>query len=289
MLLLEPGSPLRAALTALATEARLVFVAGLPGTGKSLLIHQLAQLAHAAGRRISLLQWDVARPVVEESPAARGFPARAGVTHGIVRIAVGRWAREAVARWADRTDDPAALLVGETPLVGHRLVELVRAMPDDAEPLLRDARTRFVIPVPSRDLRRHLEAERGRRASCPLHPREREDAPPEVLRDLWRQLARAAATLGVPGAAVDPAAEAPYDPELYAAVYRYVLRRRHAAVLPMDAILPAASLSPYDLAVPAEDVRPAADEVASLIAAAVRDWGDPVALARALDQWYATP
>ena len=204
MLILAPGSPLYAALTALATEARLVFVAGLPGTGKSLLIHQLALLAHGAGRRISLLQWDVARPVVEGSAAARAFPASDGVTHGIVRMAVGRWARDAVARWAARSHDPAALLIGETPLVGHRLIELARPMPDDAEPTLSDARTRFVIPVPSREVRGHLEAERGRRAARPLHPREREDAPPEVLRDLWRQLARVAGTLGLSGAPEAP-------------------------------------------------------------------------------------
>ena len=122
---------------------------------------------------------------------------------------------------------PRALLIGETPLVGHRLVELARPMPDAAEPVLSDARTRFVIPVPSRELRRHLEAERGRRAARPLHPREREDAPPEVLRDLWRQLARVADALGAARAPIPPAA-APYDPALYAAVYRHVLRRRHA-------------------------------------------------------------
>ena len=287
MLLLAPGSPLHTALTALATDARVVFVAGLPGTGKSLLVHQLALLAHEASRTVSLLQWDVARPVVESHPAARPFPARDGVTHGVVRMAVGRWARLAVAHWAARSADSAALLIGETPLVGHRLVELARPVPDAAEPVLSDARTRFVIPVPSPEVRRHLEAERGRRAARPLHPREREDAPPEVLRDLWRQLARVAGALGVPGA--DPAASAPYDPALYAAVYRHVLGRRHVAVLPMDAILPAESLSPYDLAVPVEDLRPADEDVERLIAAAAREWKDPVALARALDQWYATP
>src|SRR5439155_14170749 len=40
------GSPLFETLAALARDARLVFFAGLPGTGKSLLIHQLAHLAH---------------------------------------------------------------------------------------------------------------------------------------------------------------------------------------------------------------------------------------------------
>ena len=60
-------------------------------------------------------------------------------------------------------------------------------------------------------------------------------------------------------------------------------------MLPVDAILSAASLSPYDLTVPVEDLRPAADEAAPLIVAAAREWSDPVALARALDAWHATP
>ena len=288
MLLLEPGSPLHAALAALASDARLVFVAGLPGTGKSLLIHQLAHLAHGQGRAVSLLQWDVARPVVEESPAARPYPAQRGVTHGIVRVAVGRWARETVARWGACHSGSPAMLIGEAPLAGHRLVELVRPMADAAEPLLTDPRTRFVIPVPSRELRRHLEAERGRRAARPLHPREHEDAPPEVLRDLWRQVARVAAALGLAAASAGDG-EVPYDPALYTAVYRRALCRRHADVVPMDTILPAASMSPYDLAVPVDELRPAPDEVAGFVATAARDWTDPVALERALDHWYETP
>jgi hypothetical protein len=128
---------------------------------------------------------------------------------------------------------------------------------------------------------------RRRRAARPLHPREREDAPPEVLRDLWRQLARVAAALSLAEAAAGD--EIPYDPALYVAVYRHVLRRRHVDVVPMDTRLPAAALSPYAFAVPVEDLRPAAHEVAPLIAAAAREWGDPVALQQALEQWYATP
>ena len=52
---LPPG--LQARLTELAQQ-RLVFFAGMPGTGKSLLVHLLAHLAHAAGRPVHLLQWD---------------------------------------------------------------------------------------------------------------------------------------------------------------------------------------------------------------------------------------
>ena len=287
MLVLAAGSPLHAALAALAAAARVVVVAGLPGTGKSLLIHQLAQLAHGTRRSVTLLQWDVARPVVEGSLAARAYPASHGVTHGMVRVAVGRWARGAIAAW--ESGRPAdALLIVEAPLVGHRLVELARPKPDAAEPLLSGPRTRFIVPVPSRALRAHLEAERGRRALAPRHPRESEDAPPDVLRDLWRQLARLAAALGL--AALPPGTEdLPYDPAIYAAVYTQVLRRRHVEVLAMDAVLPAGALSPYDFGIPVEDLRPAPEEAPGLVDAAAREWADPQALATAIERWYVTP
>src|SRR5882724_4318867 len=166
--LLSEGSPLLAALSALARDARCAFFAGLPGTGKSLLIHQLAHLPHARGRRIRLLQWDVARPAFEASAAGRRYPQEAGVTHGLIRVAVGRWTRPALARW--HAEHPASdVLIGETPFVGHRLIELARSIDDAAEPLLASPATRFVIPVPSASLRRHLESERARRASARTH------------------------------------------------------------------------------------------------------------------------
>jgi hypothetical protein len=285
-LLLPPGSPVREALAALAREARLVFLAGLPGSGKSLLIHQLARLAHAERRAIWLLQWDVARPVFEQSPAGQAYPTEGGVTHGIVRVAVGLWAREAVIRWSADHPGHAGLLIGETPLVGHRLVELARPAKDAAEPILRDPGTRFVIPVPSREVRRHLEAERERRASAPLHPREREDAPPDVLRDLWRQLLDAARGLGL---LPETAADLPYDPVLYADVYRSVLRHRHAEVLAVSTLLPATAMSPYDLGVPSREILPSPADVERYFAEAGRRYGSPDALNRELAGWLLTP
>jgi len=111
----------------------MVFFAGLPGTGKSLLAHQLAHLASGAGRRIHLLQWDVARPVFEAAPAGRRYPLVDGVTHAVIRKAAGLWVRHAVAGWSERHRGPEPLLVGETPLVGNRFVELAQQADDAAE------------------------------------------------------------------------------------------------------------------------------------------------------------
>jgi hypothetical protein len=235
----------------------MVFIAGLPGTGKSLLVHQLAHLGAAAGRVIHLLQWDVARPAVEASAAGRRYPVVDGVTHPIVRKAVGLWSRRALAGWQRAHAGAEHLLVGETPFVGGRLVELARAANDDAEPLQRAASCRFVLPVPSVEVRRFVEAERDRRATRPQNAREREDAPPAVLRALWRELSGVAPRLGV---AVGGGEDPPYDPGAYRAVYERLLRHRHVDVVPLHTVLATSGLSVYDFAVARHDVVPSEEE-----------------------------
>lgn len=282
-----PG--LHAALRELAERGRLVFVAGLPGTGKSLLLHQLAHLAHGRGRPVHLLQWDVARPVFEASGPGRRYPQDRGVTHGVIRLAVGRWARQALARWDRAHPGGEHLLIGETPLVGHRLVELTRPADDAAEPLLAADGTWFVVPVPSREVRRHLEAERARRAGRPLHPRETEDAPPAVLHDLWRQLVSVAHALGIAAAPPAPGAEVPYDPDIYQRVYARLLARRRRRTLPLDTVLPTAALSVYDFRVPTRDLVPTEDEAAGFVEAVAARYGDPGALRQEIERWWVVP
>ena len=259
---------------------RMVFFAGLPGTGKSLLAHQLVHLASTAGRRVHLLQWDVARPVFEAAPAGRRYPLVDGVTHPVIRRAAGLWARDALIEWSARHPAVEHLLIGETPFVGNRLVELARPMDDAAEPLLAAPTARFAVPVPSPAVRAHIEAERVRRAAAPLHDREREDAPPEVMRDLWRQLRAAAVPLGLAPPLAPADADPAYDPEIYAAVYLALLTHRHASRLPLTAILPASDLSPYDLRIPRTDLAPSADEIAHFISQAAALAPDPTILDR---------
>jgi hypothetical protein len=270
--LIPEGSRLYDALATLARDTRVVFFAGLPGTGKSLLIRELAHLAHARGRTIHLLQWDVARPVFEASPAGQRYPLVEGVTHGVIRLAVGRWAREAVRDW-HAAEPPAALLIGETPFIGHRLVELARPAPDAAEAVLAGPDTRFVIPVPSRALRAHLEAERERRAREPHHPREREDAPPAVLRALWREVA---------------GDDRPYDPDVYRRVYERILVHRWSIALSLDAVLPVGAGSAYDVRVAVSDLVPSAAEAARAIAEVEASHPAQADVTRAIEGWRRT-
>jgi hypothetical protein len=278
----------------------MVFFAGLPGTGKSLLVHQLAHLAAEAGRAIHLLQWDVARPVFEATPAGRGYPLVEGVTHAVVRRAVGLWVRRALVEWNARYPGREHLLVGETPFVGARFVELAQRLEDAAEPLLAAPSSRFVIAVPSVEVRRFLESERERRARDPRHPREREDAPPAVLRDLWHELAGVADRLGLahagrPMATRTAAAEGgpapgggppPYDPVVYRRVYEAVLRHRHVEVVALDVVLPTGRLSVYDFAAPPPDLAPTTTEAEACIREVERRYPDPTVLEREVARWW---
>lgn len=280
------GDPaLSATLQRLARTARLVLVAGLPGTGKSLVIHQLAHVAAAAGRRVHLLQWDVARPVFEATDAARRYPLVMGVTHAMVRKAVGLWARRALTEWERRWPGAEHFLVGETPLVGGRLIELARVMDDDAEPILAAPSCRFALTVPSVEVRRFLESERSRRTAHPAHPREREDAPPQVLRNLWDELAGVARGLGMLPASDDGAIA--YDPAVYRRVYESVLRHRHVDVVALEVVLPTQALSVYDFAVRCDEVVPDTAEADAAVRLAETRHPDPARLADDVARWWA--
>jgi hypothetical protein len=171
--ILPPDSALFDALHQAAQARRCIFFAGLPGVGKSLLVQQQALLAHAAGRVVHLLQWDVARGAFETPALLARYPEVHGVTHPAIRRGVGLWVREAVQRWDATHPAPEHLLVGETPLVGNRLVELAQVHPDAVEPLLADhERTVFFIPVPTRNVRHAIERSRGREMASPRHARE---------------------------------------------------------------------------------------------------------------------
>ena len=99
-LVLRSGSALFRDVDRLALNARIAVFCGIPGSGKSLILGQLARLAHDAGRPVHLLQWDVARLAFETPTVLARFPEVDGVTHAVIRRAASMWARRVRYRMA---------------------------------------------------------------------------------------------------------------------------------------------------------------------------------------------
>jgi hypothetical protein len=235
-----------------------VFFAGLPATGKSLLVRDLAQVAHAARREVRLLQWDVARPVFEASDAGRRYPVVNGVTDPLIRKAVGEWSREAIGEW-ERQAGPEAILIGETPFIGGRLIELAGRADDQTEKVLTSPACRFVLVAPSNSLRRHIESERERRASSPANAGEREEAPPHLLRAMWLDLLEAGRAMNV-DVAESTGGTASYERSVYERVYVHLLRHRRFEILSIEEVIDTGGRSAYDFDFPVSPLLPSAAE-----------------------------
>ena len=280
-----PHAPHIERLRELARAHRMLFIAGLPGVGKSLLLRELAEAAHGYGRAIHLLQWDVARRPFDVPALLARYPEVDGITHAVLRKAAGLWARDAVAAWASKHADDGALLAGETPLIGHRFVELARPAADAAEAALRSSSTHFLVPVPTVEVRRAIEAARAATTASPRHERERADAVPDVLRVLWGQLLDAAAQLAAERGGVSPV-DVGYDPDTYLAVYTEALRQRNWEPLPVQVALPPQSRSVYAVDAPIVDLAPTDAEAEAYVARVEREYPDLDVLRRETAAWW---
>ncbi|MCY3979818.1 MAG: hypothetical protein OXG23_17095 [Chloroflexi bacterium] len=276
-MILAPGGAIYHCLAQLIKDADRVFFAGLPGVGKSLLLQQMTLMARAAGRRATLLQWDVARQPFE-TPR---YPLAKGATHPLVIRATGAWLRGALVEWAAQARTGSDMLIGEVPLNGGRFMEIARPADDGSEALLRDSRTRFVIPVPSVDVRALIESRRQHSIAAPRHANEAHDAPPDLLRALWQEVYQVAVALALAPAT---ACEAPYSPQVYAAVYRHFLRHRQAQVLPIDeALQPSGSV--YEHVVQPPVLQASAAQAEAILARLEAAMTPEQAIAGA-DRWY---
>ena len=253
--------------------------------GKSLLLRELAEAAHRHGRRVHLLQWDVARRPFDAPALLARYPEVDGITHAVLRKAAGLWARDAVAAWAERHLDGEGLLAGETPLIGHRFVELARPARDEAEAALSSEATRFLLPVPTVAVKQAIEAARAATTMTPRHERERADAVPSVIRLLWAELLDAATQLAAANGRLPPV-DVGYDPETYVAVFREALGHRNWEPLPVEVALPPQDRSVYDLDAPVVDLAPSQTEAEAYVARVEREYPDLAALQRETAAWW---
>lgn len=279
MLVIPISSTLHHHLSQLAQTKRMVFMAGLQGTGKSLLIQQLALIAQEAGRTVHLLQWLTARQPFETAEIAARYPEIDGVTHPVIRKATGMWVRGAVARWHAHHPDPHHLLIGELPLIGNRLLELTQPEEDGLEPLLTSEQVQFVLPVPSWEVRAAIEDARARSLAAPQHEREKRDASPAVLQALWQEVNGLARQMGLTKASPTT----PYNPYIYGGVFQALLRHRHLQTLLVDQVLhPQKSV--YALAHVASELQATPAEVAAMMAQLEQE--DVAGVITAVSHWH---
>jgi hypothetical protein len=250
-----PGRTLRA----LAARQRIILLAGLPGVGKSLLVQQITLMAQTAGRQVHLLQWDVTRAAFERPEILARFPEVDGVTHAAIRQGVGAWARGAVQSWHERFAGGEHLLIVEAAIIGNRLRELAVARHDEVEELLSGPLTTVILPVPTAGVRRAIEDARVRTMANPRHVRESSDAPPDLMRGLWRDVFREAHQLGLTAEQADD-----YNADAYRAVYEHWLRDRQVETLVIDRVLDTGT-SVYEVEGIVSELVATPDEVATIM------------------------
>ncbi len=255
MLVIPIASNLYKAVKEMVQSKRLIFVTGIPGVGKSLLIQQMALIASEAGREVHLLRYNLARRPFETEVNISKYPEIDGVTDPAIRKAVGLWARQAVQTWHESHPDPHQLLIGELPLIGNRLIELVEPHDDAAEPLLSGEQTVFIVPVPSWEVREVIEETRKRTLADPQNEQEKLDAPPNVLQAMWEAVNGLARDIGLTKASP----QTPYNPYIYGGVFEAILHYRPSKLLLIDQVL-RPSRSVYELDLLAGTLVPTAEE-----------------------------
>ncbi|MCB8942879.1 MAG: hypothetical protein H6658_03780 [Ardenticatenaceae bacterium] len=281
MLVIPISSQLYQILQEQAQTRRMIFVTGLPGVGKSLLIQQLALIARQADRQVHLLQYNVAREPFEREPYASKYPEVEGVTDPAIRKAVGLWARTAVHHWHTTHPHAANLLIGELPLIGNRFIELAESHDDAVEDVLASEQAEFVVPVPSWEVRAVIEERRARTIADPQHEREKLDAPPNVLQALWQQVNSLARDIRLTKANPKTA----YNPYIYGGVYQALLQHRHHKLLLIDQVL-RPQQSVYELDMPINRLKASPAEVAHFMGE-VENRYTPDGLKTAVSNWHA--
>ena len=281
-IIIPQDSPIRAQLEHAVSTRRMIFVAGLPGTGKSLMLQQIILLADQAGRRVHTMQWDAARRPFETPQWLDKYPEVDNLTHPGIRKAVGLWVRDGVMNWHAQNSDPAELLVAELPVVGGRFTELLHQLEDEAEALLGSDHAVLFVPIPRAEIRRAIEGFRADTFANPRNEQETKDAPPEIVQNDWLDIRRVHDLWT--DTQSDPAKAHVYDAEIYRHVYDRLMRHRNLQILDIDRTFETKG-SAYERAVPVRELAATAGEITASYARLEREFpGDSVG--PAVEAWY---
>ena len=220
------------ALQKSAQSAKAVVFSGLPGVGKSLYINQFQLIAKAEGRKVTVIQWDIARKAFEIPSIAARYPMGEGVVHNGVKLSTGKWMLATVKEWLAKHEKNNQLLLIEAPLVGHRFIELAKIQDDTVlETFLKSEAFQVIAPIPSKEVREKIEADR--RAQISEDAKTWVGAKPSVMLMLWKMICGIANEFG---RNIPMNGQPAYDPEVYEFVFGRILKHRHFLPLHIDEI-----------------------------------------------------
>ncbi len=270
-------------LTKAAKTAKVVVFSGLPGVGKSLYINQFQLIAQNIGKKVTVIQWDIARKSFESGKAAENFPMGDGVVHNGVKLSVGAWLMDTLKNWLDQHQTSDDLLLIEAPLVGHRLIELAKIQADDGmETFLKSEKVQFITPIPSTKVRSKIEEDR--KAQVAEDAKVWTGAKPSVMLMLWKMICGIANEFGKN---IPMEGQPPYDPDIYEFVFRKILQHRQFIPLHIDEIYPISIGNEADLhnmgslAADEETANQYAENI-------LQQYPDLSAIDKIVDGWYLT-
>lgn len=256
--IIPADNPIGASFRKAVSSCKIIFVAGLPSSGKSLMLQQLTILAHEAGRKVYSMQWDAARRAFETGAWLQKYPEADNVTHPGIRKAVGLWVRQGIERWVREHPGEESILIGELPVIGGRFVELLQKADDTAEELLKSDAVQFFVPIPTREMRTVITGERAKTFANPRNEQETKDAPIHIVEDNWLAVRKLHNRWqGVPDLLER---DREYEPEIYNMVFEQLLRFRKSEILNVDRKFETEG-SAYDRPVEVTELIASADEV----------------------------
>lgn len=219
-------------LSEITSEAKVIVFSGLPGVGKSLYVNSVKTIISKAALPYDIIQWDVARKAFETEYISKYFPLGDGTVHNGLKIIAGQWLMLTLKAWLQENSNTNKKLIIEAPFVGHRFVELAHVDREyDLEDFLSSNAIQFVVPIPTKELRKKIEEERARQVK--EDARVWSGAKPSVMLMLWKMTCEIANEMGK---SIDVSGQPEYDHEVYKFVYGEILKHRHFIPLIVDEI-----------------------------------------------------
>ncbi len=225
-------SPVYQTLKQTANTAKIVVFSGLPGVGKSLYINQFQLIAETAGKKVTVIQWDIARKSFETPEIAKHFPMGDGVVHNGVKLSAGAWLLDTIKQWLIVHHQAHELLLIEAPLVGHRFIELAKIQADKKlESFFKSDEFQLLVPIPSKKVRTKIEEDRKKQIADDA--KTWTGAKPAVMLMLWKMICGIANEFGKN---IPMDGQPPYDPAIYEFVFGKILQHRNFVPLYIEEI-----------------------------------------------------